>query len=582
MYFKTYRLIFTFVFFLLFTINLFAQLHWLPQPSGTTNILSSITFFDSLTGIAVGNSGTILRTTDGGYQWTSPLEGEPVPTYVGLSDIETIDSNSAIIVGSRSAIENIIPVGYKTYDKGLHWDSSGIGGTNVSFADEENGIVFQFFNDWIMGIFIAYDVRTTDGGTTWRLYHSVIDGKEINKIIINSAFVDTNFCVAISEDGCVFRWLRDSSNLSYWNLLDSVSSKIYGIHFLDTSVGFLSGASGMIYKTTDGGQSWQTQTSGTGNKLTSIYFLSANEGYIAGNGGTILHTTDGGTNWSLMPSGTTRNLWKIYFKNPNHGWAVGESGTILKYGLFAKCNLSRTEIDFGDVVDTTTKSLSVIVNNPGLDTLIISNIISDNTEFSATPHNLNIPPAVSDSFSVLFSPVGGGIRNGRIVILHNADSPPDTITVEGTALDYNTTVVTVNAKWNLVSNPQLTENDSTHILFPTAMSKTYRYDQSSGYQESPRIENGSGYWIKFNSYEEFNIAGVVNILDTIEVKEGWNLIGSISKPVATVGIIQIPENIVESEYFSFDDGYKIADMIIPGKAYWVKVNMNGKLILLSP
>lgn len=283
-----------------------------------------------------------------------------------------------------------------------------------------------------------------------------------------------------------------------------------------------------------------------------------------------------------MPSGATQNLWKIFFNNPTHGWAVGENGTILKYGLFAQCSLSSTGINFGDVVDTTTKSLSVIVTNPGLDTLIISNIISDNAEFSVAPDNLIIPPAESDSFSVLFSPVGGGIRNGRIVILHNTDSPPDTITVEGTALDYDTNVVTVNAKWNLVSNPQLAENDSSHILFPTAVSKTYRYDQSSGYQESPRVENGNGYWIKFNSYEEFNIAGVVNTIDAIEVKEGWNLIGSISNSVPTIGIIQIPPDIVVSEYFGFDDGYKIAEMIIPGKAYWVKVSQDGALILSTP
>jgi photosystem II stability/assembly factor-like uncharacterized protein len=39
---------------------------WTAQDSGTTNWLSGVSFIDANTGWAVGGSGTILHTTNGG------------------------------------------------------------------------------------------------------------------------------------------------------------------------------------------------------------------------------------------------------------------------------------------------------------------------------------------------------------------------------------------------------------------------------------------------------------------------------------------------------------------------------------
>lgn len=39
---------------------------WTTQSSGTTNELWAVSFVDANTGTAVGEGGTILRTTDGG------------------------------------------------------------------------------------------------------------------------------------------------------------------------------------------------------------------------------------------------------------------------------------------------------------------------------------------------------------------------------------------------------------------------------------------------------------------------------------------------------------------------------------
>ncbi|MCD4788472.1 MAG: T9SS type A sorting domain-containing protein, partial [Bacteroidales bacterium] len=64
--------------------------------------------------------------------------------------------------------------------------------------------------------------------------------------------------------------------------------------------------------------------------LNSIYFPSDNIGYIAGDCGTVLRTTDKGNTWVIQYSGTSNNLYGIYFANDTTGYTVGSGVTILK------------------------------------------------------------------------------------------------------------------------------------------------------------------------------------------------------------------------------------------------------------
>gem|GEM_PF-880820 len=84
------------------------------------------------------------------------------------------------------------------------------------------------------------------------------------------------------------------------------------------------GGGGAIVRSTNGGQTWTNQTSGTSAYLDGVSFVSKQEGWTAG-GSTILHTTNGGTTWQQQatPPGTWTN--SLYFADAQHGWAAGES-----------------------------------------------------------------------------------------------------------------------------------------------------------------------------------------------------------------------------------------------------------------
>src|SRR5438552_14532981 len=55
--------------FILLNGSVFSQTGWYQQVSNTNNTLYSVQFLDNNTGYACGNSGIILKTTNGGVNW---------------------------------------------------------------------------------------------------------------------------------------------------------------------------------------------------------------------------------------------------------------------------------------------------------------------------------------------------------------------------------------------------------------------------------------------------------------------------------------------------------------------------------
>lgn len=109
----------------------------------------------------------------------------------------------------------------------------------------------------------------------------------------------------------------------------NVQSHFSHVSSVDGSTGYVSGAYGVICKTTNAGATWNQLPSGTTTNLSAQQFLNASMGWVAGQNGTILKTTDGGSSWASQASGTTSWLNCIYFETANIGWAAGTGGVII-------------------------------------------------------------------------------------------------------------------------------------------------------------------------------------------------------------------------------------------------------------
>jgi photosystem II stability/assembly factor-like uncharacterized protein len=100
--------------------------------------------------------------------------------------------------------------------------------------------------------------------------------------------------------------------------------------FLNKDTGFVCGVAGKMFKTTNGGVSWNALTSGAVVDLYDIEFVSPTTGFAVGLNGTIRKTTNGGLSWTSVSSGTSTNLLAIDMVTASQGFIVGSNGLILR------------------------------------------------------------------------------------------------------------------------------------------------------------------------------------------------------------------------------------------------------------
>ncbi|MBI5022441.1 MAG: choice-of-anchor D domain-containing protein [Ignavibacteriales bacterium] len=251
---------------------------------------------------------------------------------------------------------------------------------------------------------------------------------------------------------------------------------------------------------------------------------------------------------------------------------ISGKGYILKSPQFLA---NPANIFFGTVSPGSTKQDSAFIKNTGDSVLTISSALSTDPEFTVNPTSATITPGDSMKFYFRFSPISllYNFRIDTVIYYHNGVGLSSRIICTA---DNRFTSVVENG-WNMSSVPVHASDYLKSSIYPTAVSPAFTYQGS--YIMNDTLQSGIGYWVKFDSPQTVAYAGTPITNDTIEVIDKWNIIGSISTPVAVSNITSEPGGIVTSQFFSYTGTYLSSDNIMPGKAYWVKTNQAGKLIL---
>jgi photosystem II stability/assembly factor-like uncharacterized protein len=102
------------------------------------------------------------------------------------------------------------------------------------------------------------------------------------------------------------------------------------IHFADYEYGWAMGDRGTIINTTDGGNTWNSQSSGISSDLRTVFFINRQKGWIAGDT-TLLTTNNAGQSWQQMPSPVNSGhiITSINFTDEYIGWLVHSGGEVL-------------------------------------------------------------------------------------------------------------------------------------------------------------------------------------------------------------------------------------------------------------
>ncbi len=294
-----------------------ALYNWSAQDSYSTSKLSDVFFINTNQGWIVGDSITLLSTTNAGTDWpqvpstsiirnlrsvffidaltgwmTSGSDANPVdghvfiskmggayPTQQDMTDrplntIFFLDKNTGWAAGDSSIL--------------IHTDNGGVNWTRTSIGTNDKIFDLHFFPPEMGWAATNRGIYRTKDGATWKN-----EDLGIPSDIRAVHFVDTLHGWACGSANKIFRRQRDVNNNPVWTASSITSEPVSAvwndIFFVNEQTGWVVGND--VYKTTDGGTTWMQETTAVKVNFNAIYMVSGSTGWIVGDGGNVLTYT---------------------------------------------------------------------------------------------------------------------------------------------------------------------------------------------------------------------------------------------------------------------------------------------------
>ncbi len=237
---------------------------------------------------------------------------------------------------------------FKTTNGGLQWNT-------FQFSDSANYRILdgKFLNSntgWIVGN--NYNntkgvvLKTTNGGINWQPLNS----DSINSYCKSLSLLNENTGWVVSRGSASFGNLYKTTNGgNTWNTTQFLNSQnMQRVKFFDNENGWVCGFDKVISKTTNGGLNWTNKIVNNVANYTYVFYsdiypvsmnecwalLSANN--LSNVTNLVYKTTDGGDNWTLMYSytdglnGNSSSIWNIEFTDSQTGYLSGGFNFIAK------------------------------------------------------------------------------------------------------------------------------------------------------------------------------------------------------------------------------------------------------------
>lgn len=273
--------------------------------------------------IGMSSSSGLARTIDGGATW------QPSSGNSGLSNVNLLALPSSNVVYAGNTLQL-----FKSTDQGQTWDNvTPVAGENwqsLSFVDENTG--------WASANSGAI-YRTTDGGATWtapspgqfdarsqllfldanqgyaavgKNFYATEDGGQTWSLRAEDAFSTTISALDGTDSGFLVVVLGNTSfasaneGVDWERVLPLAHTYINrGVCVLPEGKAWIAGSHTMIAHSSDFGQSYIDQVPGVKANLNSLSVVDDEHVWAAGAGGSVLRTADGGSTWSDVSAGGT-------------------------------------------------------------------------------------------------------------------------------------------------------------------------------------------------------------------------------------------------------------------------------------
>ena len=295
---------------------------WVSKNSGTIQDLTSIRFINANTGFACGAYNTLIKTTDGGASWQT-IGNSSIPPASYLS-IDALSSNNIFV--ARNGL-------FVTEDGGASWKEWGLL-NNSAYSIQS----IKAINDSTAFITKGgYILKTTNKGVFWSAMYF---NNDLNGPMQFTGNNDTAYAASgRTHDGVSYGTIHKSTDGgANWTDLNMTSPQITAMYFRTSRIGYYAAFGNWLYRTSDGGVSWQafhSPVSALNDYITGIFFSNDQTGYVITMNGFIYKTSDGGAGWKAEYTGHMTNgsydvpLSAIAAVGNNKVLVVGNAGTIL-------------------------------------------------------------------------------------------------------------------------------------------------------------------------------------------------------------------------------------------------------------
>lgn len=315
------------------SLQVYSQQYWLNVSSPTSKTLNRTFFLDTVNGWAIGDSGTVIRTTNSGVNWVKLNSG--ISTFP-IDDIFFINQNEGWALANDFFYAGTVML--KTTDGGQNWTSSRYPDSTVVF----NAVHFLNSQTGFISGFSGLIYKTTNSGANW--YNCFIDTAYCQYLYLfpknKFYFVNNNtgyICGGqIDIQGMIWKTTNSGAN---WYTYCVSAEPLYDIVAMNSNklvaVGgdYEYGFSNVL--STNAGNSWNYEFTGIIGRGQSAAFRTPAEVWVPLNFTTsfAVNTDSGniGTTWREIPITGTSKINATVFVTPTFGWSFGGEGKIYKY-----------------------------------------------------------------------------------------------------------------------------------------------------------------------------------------------------------------------------------------------------------
>jgi photosystem II stability/assembly factor-like uncharacterized protein len=299
----------------------------------------------------------LWHTRDGGETWQLLYSGE----RIDISEFQFVDSEAGWMLKSREL--------YRTEDGGHSWTEivtpmKGYAGQLWSFHLDDNGKIGWIAGglyypteagrclntaagvlDWQPACLYSAIFRTEDAGLSWRRQPTRLRYGRFFSIVFADAghgWVAGDADVLHTTDGGK-TWCPDRFKPSCEDYYELPDMYVTAISFADQKNGLLLFSSGMVAKSSDGGNTWcglvePPDPSPCDNcglspqyNLHRVYFKDAAHGIALNSRGLIYESFNGGATWRKLAISTTFDA--IIPGGKTSAWAVSQSSELFQVSL---------------------------------------------------------------------------------------------------------------------------------------------------------------------------------------------------------------------------------------------------------